>query len=82
PWTTGSLRFNFILGGSSRSPWQEFVAQRKIHGVIGVCHCPRMPDTAAAYEEFVLACKAYPLAQVKRCIAFDPNTEQVRREAC
>ncbi|CAI5461664.1 unnamed protein product [Closterium sp. Yama58-4] len=80
PWTTGSLRFNFILGGSSRSPWQEFVAQRKIHGVIGVCHCPRMPDTAAAYEEFVLACKAYPLAQVKRCIAFDPNTEQLAEE--
>ncbi|CAI5488815.1 unnamed protein product [Closterium sp. Naga37s-1] len=80
PWTTGSLRFNFILGGSSRSPWQEFVAQRKIHGVIGVCHCPRMPDTAAAYEEFVLACKAYPLAQVKRCIAFDPTTEQMAEE--
>ena len=30
PWTTGRLRFNFIRGGSSRSPWQEFAAQRKV----------------------------------------------------
>ena len=80
PWESGYLRFKFVLGGSSRSPWEDFQSQRKIHGVIGICHCPHSPDIAEAYEDFMAACKAYPSAQARRCFAFDPSDAQVEQD--
>jgi len=73
------LRFKFILGGASRQPWEDFQAQRRIHGVVGVCHGRRCPDLAASYEEFAAASKAYPGAQARRCLVFEPTDEQVSR---
>eukprot|EP00271_Cylindrocystis_brebissonii_P001330 TRINITY_DN11609_c0_g1_i1.p1 TRINITY_DN11609_c0_g1~~TRINITY_DN11609_c0_g1_i1.p1 ORF type:complete len:1279 (+),score=268.61 TRINITY_DN11609_c0_g1_i1:228-4064(+) len=79
PWDTGQLRFRFILGGATRSPWEDFQAQRKVHGVIGICHCPNSPDLGEAYDDFLQACRAYPSAQAKRCFAFDPSDAQVEQ---
>ena len=80
PWESGYLRFKFILGSSSRSPWEDFASQRKVHGVIGICHCPHSPDIAEAYEDFMAACRAYPSAQARRCFAFDPSDAQVEQD--
>ncbi|KAH7365567.1 hypothetical protein KP509_18G035400 [Ceratopteris richardii] len=81
PWSTGSLNFKFLVGGAPRSPWDDFQAQRKIHGLIGLSHCPTSPDIAATYEEFIAICKAYPSALVKRMLAFFPSdAHQVEQE--
>ncbi|MCO5566429.1 hypothetical protein L7F22_020106 [Adiantum nelumboides] len=73
PWSTGSLWFKFLVGGAPRSPWEDFQAQRKIHGIIGLCHCPTSLDIVAVYEQFTAICKAYPSALVKRMLAFFPS---------
>ncbi|KAJ9558991.1 hypothetical protein OSB04_013605 [Centaurea solstitialis] len=44
PWNNGNLRFKYVIGGSPPSPWEDFQSYRKIHGVIGICHCPSCPD--------------------------------------
>lgn len=81
PWNTGRLWFKFLVGGAARSPWEDFQAQRKIHGVIGLCHCPSSPDIAAVYDQFTALCKAYPSALVKRLFAFFPSdAHQVEQE--
>lgn len=81
PWNTGSLWFKFLVGGAPRSPWEDFQAQRKIHGIIGLCHCPTSPDIVAVYEQFTAICKAYPSALVKRMLAFFPSdVHQVEQE--
>ncbi|KAI5082954.1 hypothetical protein GOP47_0002697 [Adiantum capillus-veneris] len=81
PWSTGSLWFKFLVGGAPRSPWEDFQAQRKIHGVIGLCHCPTSPDIVAVHEQFSAICKAYPSALVKRMLAFFPSdVHQVEQE--
>lgn len=77
PWETGSLMLKFMVGGASRSPWEDFQAHRKILGVIGLCHCPLTPEISAAYEQFLTICKAYPSAQVTRCFAFHPADAQI-----
>eukprot|EP00249_Psilotum_nudum_P021179 c28007_g1_i1 orf=213-3731(+) len=80
PWDSGCLRFKFLVGGASRSPWEDFQAQRKIHGVIGLCHCPTSPDLGAVYEQFLGICKTYPSVLAKRCLAFYPDGNQVGQE--
>lgn len=79
PWDTGSLYLKFMVGGAARSPWEDFQAQRKILGVIGVCHCPNSPDVGAAYEQFSTVCKLYPSAHVNRCFAFHPTEAQIEK---
>lgn len=76
----GYLRFKYIIGSAPRVEWENFQANRKIHGVIGICHCPHSPDIGEAYEDFMRACRAYPSAQAKRCFAFDPTEEQVGQD--
>ncbi|KAJ7517734.1 hypothetical protein O6H91_21G038400 [Diphasiastrum complanatum] len=80
PWEKGSLRFKFMVGGAARSPWEDFQAQRKVLGVIGLCHCPLSHDLGAAYDQFVAICNAYPSAQTKRCFAFHPSDAQVEQD--
>eukprot|EP00250_Pteridium_aquilinum_P010698 c19573_g1_i1 orf=677-4231(-) len=81
PWSTGNLQFKFLVGGAPRSPWEDFQAQRKIHGIIGLCHCPTSPDIVSVYEQFIAICKAYPSALVKRMLAFFPSdAHQVEQE--
>lgn len=77
PWDSGSLRFKFIVGGSPLSPWEDFQSSRKVHGVIGICHCPSSPDLDAVVEEFGGLCKGYSSAVVKRCFAFAPGDTQL-----
>lgn len=77
PWDTGSLFFKFMVGGAARSPWEDFQAQRKILGVVGLCHCPLSPDIGAAYDQFMGVCRSYPSALAKRCFAFHPSDAQV-----
>ena len=77
PWDSGSLRFKFIVGGSPLSPWEDFQSSRKVHAVIGICHCPSSPHLDAVVEEFGALCKGYSSAVVKRCFAFAPGDNQV-----
>ncbi|XP_024360781.1 trafficking protein particle complex II-specific subunit 120 homolog [Physcomitrium patens] len=76
-WETGSLLLKFMVGGASKSPWEDFQAHRKILGVIGLCHLPLTPDISTAYDQFLTICKAYPSAQVTRCFAFHPTDVQI-----
>lgn len=80
PWETGNLLVKFMVGGAARSPWEEFQAQRKVLGVIGLCHCPFTPDISAAYEQYSTICKGYPSAQVTRCFAFHPTDGQMEQD--
>ncbi|EFJ36558.1 hypothetical protein SELMODRAFT_165701 [Selaginella moellendorffii] len=76
PWENGCLRFQFVIGRANRSQWEDFQAHRKVHGCIGVLHCPDVADLDAAYEKFVEICNEYPAAQTRRCFAFSPTQEQ------
>lgn len=77
PWDIGSLCFKFLVGGAPKSPWEDFQANRKCLGVIGLLHCPSSSDLGAAYDHFMAICRAYPSAQEKRCFAFYPRGDQV-----
>ncbi|KAK9080017.1 hypothetical protein SSX86_001692 [Deinandra increscens subsp. villosa] len=77
PWDSGSLSFKFILGGSPPSPWEDFQSNRKIHGVIGICHCPSSPDLDTVVHQFAAACKGYSSSLVQRCFAFSPGDAQL-----
>ncbi|CAM6021519.1 unnamed protein product [Sphagnum balticum] len=50
PWESESLLLKFLVGGAAKIPWEDFQAQKKILGVIGLCHCPLSPDLGSAYE--------------------------------
>ncbi|KAL6004205.1 hypothetical protein ACLOJK_004752 [Asimina triloba] len=76
PWDSGSLRFQFMLGGGPASPWEDFQSNRKILAVIGLCHCPSSPDLDLVADQFAAACKAYASALVQRCFAFCPSDSQ------
>ncbi|XP_024540956.1 trafficking protein particle complex II-specific subunit 120 homolog [Selaginella moellendorffii] len=80
PWENGCLRFQFVIGRANRSQWEDFQAHRKVHGCIGVLHCPDVADLDAAYEKFVEICNEYPAAQTRRCFAFSPTQEQVEQD--
>ncbi|GBG63133.1 hypothetical protein CBR_g36903 [Chara braunii] len=80
PWDGGYLNFKFILGGAAKSPWEDFQAHRRIHGVIGICHCPHSPNVIEVYDDFLQAAKAFPGAKSKRCFAFDPTDEHVAQD--
>lgn len=82
PWDSGSLRFKFMVGGSPPSPWEDFQSNRKIHGVIGICHCPSSPDLDLVIEQFSAACKGYSSSLVQRCFAFCPGDSQVKFSTC
>ncbi|MFS7996795.1 putative TRAPP II complex, Trs120 protein [Helianthus anomalus] len=77
PWDSGSLRFKFIVGGSPPSPWEDFQSNRKIHAVIGICHCPSAPDLDTVVDQFAVACKGYSSSVVQRCFAFSPGDSQL-----
>ncbi|KAJ9546561.1 hypothetical protein OSB04_019104 [Centaurea solstitialis] len=77
PWDSGSLKFKFIVGGSPPSPWEDFQSNRKIHGVIGICHCPSSPDLGSVVQQFATACKGYSSSLVQRCFAFSPGDTQL-----
>ncbi|KAG8381713.1 hypothetical protein BUALT_Bualt05G0001300 [Buddleja alternifolia] len=81
PWDSGRLRFNFILGGSPPSPWEDFQSNRKILAVIGICHCPSAPDLTSVAYQFNAACKSYSSALVQRCFAFCPGDSQLEEES-
>nr|XP_043611376.1 trafficking protein particle complex II-specific subunit 120 homolog [Erigeron canadensis] len=81
PWDTGgTLRFKYVIGGSPPCPWEDFHAYRKIHGVIGICHCPSSPDLDSVAVQFGLACKEFPSSLVSRCFAFSPADSQLEGE--
>lgn len=77
PWDSGTLLFKYVIGGSEPSPWEEFQAYRKIHGVIGICHCPSNSDLESVVVEFGSVCRSYGSALVRRCFAFSPGDSQV-----
>lgn len=77
-WDSGSMRFKFIIGGSPPSPWEDFQSNRKILGVIGICHCPSSPDLDTVVQQFANACKGYSSSLVQRCFAFSPGDTQVQ----
>ncbi|EFJ37466.1 hypothetical protein SELMODRAFT_77626 [Selaginella moellendorffii] len=79
-WETGKLRIKFMVGGAVRNPWEDFQAHRKIHGVIGLCHCPLSHDLGATYDKFLTICASYPSAQVKRCFGFHASDNQLKQE--
>ncbi|KAK1359172.1 trafficking protein particle complex II-specific subunit 120-like [Heracleum sosnowskyi] len=81
PWESGSLRFKFMIGGSPPSPWEDFQSNRKIHAVIGVCHCPSSPDLDSVIEQFQVACKPYSASIVHRCFAFCPADSQLEHDS-
>lgn len=66
-----------MVGGSPPSPWEDFQSNRKIHAVIGICHCPSSPDLDSVIEQFQVACKPYSASTVHRCFAFCPADSQV-----
>eukprot|EP00850_Spirogloea_muscicola_P015526 SM000119S25669 [mRNA] locus=s119:300248:306065:- [translate_table: standard] len=81
PWDSGALHLGFIPGGAPRSPWEDFQASRRILGVIGLCHATTAGAAlAAAYDDFLAACRSYPAAQTHRCFAFDVDDAEVEQE--
>eukprot|EP00850_Spirogloea_muscicola_P006670 SM000032S12054 [mRNA] locus=s32:184948:190760:- [translate_table: standard] len=81
PWDSGALHLGFVPGGAPRSPWEDFQASRRILGVIGLCHGPTAGAAlAAAYDDFLAACRSYPAAQTHRCFAFDVDDAEVEQE--
>eukprot|EP00850_Spirogloea_muscicola_P011419 SM000071S21043 [mRNA] locus=s71:50795:56673:- [translate_table: standard] len=81
PWDSGALHLRFVPGGAPRSPWEDFQASRRILGVIGLCHGPTAGAAlAAAYDDFLAACRSYPAAQTHRCFAFDVDDAEVEQE--
>lgn len=81
PWDSGYLRFKYVIGGSPPSPWEDFQSYRKIHGVIGICHCPSSPDLDSVVTQFVTACKLYSSSLIQRCFAFSPGDSQLENES-
>ncbi|XP_076957644.1 trafficking protein particle complex II-specific subunit 120 homolog isoform X2 [Bidens hawaiensis] len=81
PWDSGTLRFKYVIGESPPSPWEDFQAYRKIHAVIGICHCPSSPDLESVLLQFVEACNGYALSFVQRCFAFSPADSQLEKES-
>ncbi|KAI3683970.1 hypothetical protein L1987_84487 [Smallanthus sonchifolius] len=81
PWDSGNLRFKYVIGESPPSPWEDFQAYRKIHAVIGICHCPSSPDLETVLLQFVDACKGYASSFVQRCFAFSPADSQLEKES-
>jgi hypothetical protein len=77
PWDSGSLRFKFVLGGSTPSPWEDFQSHRKTLAVVGIVHCPSSPNLDAVIDQFSNSCKSYPSSLVDRCFAFYPIDSQV-----
>ncbi|KAF5193874.1 Trafficking protein particle complex ii [Thalictrum thalictroides] len=77
PWDTGSLRFQFNVGWSPLSPWEDFQSNRKIVAVIGICDCPSSPDLDVVAEQFAVASKGYTSSLVQRCFAFCPGEDQL-----
>lgn len=70
-----------MVGGSTLSPWEDFQSNRKIHALIGICHCPSSPDLDSVVDEFGNACKGYGSAMVQRCFAFSPGDSQLEDES-
>ncbi|XP_052173250.1 trafficking protein particle complex II-specific subunit 120 homolog [Diospyros lotus] len=81
PWDSGSLRFQFMIGGSPPSPWEDFQSNRKILAVIGICHCPSSPDLGSVIDQFSVACKSYSSSLVQRCFAFCPSDSQLEDDS-
>ncbi|XP_052626352.1 trafficking protein particle complex II-specific subunit 120 homolog isoform X2 [Lactuca sativa] len=81
PWYSGNLRFKYVIGGSPPSPWEDFQPYRKIHGVIGICHCPSSPDLGSVLAQFLAACKGYSSSLIQRCFAFSPCDSQLEDES-
>ncbi|KAK7260919.1 hypothetical protein RIF29_27220 [Crotalaria pallida] len=77
PWDSGSLRFKFVLGGATPSPWEDFQSHRKTLASVGIVHCPSSPDLDVVIDQFSTACKSYPSSLVDRCFAFCPNDTQL-----
>lgn len=81
PWDSGSIRLKFMIGGTPPSPWEDFQSNRKIHAVIGICHCPSSPDLDSVMVQFSAACKGYASSLVQRCFAFCPGDSQLEDES-
>lgn len=77
PWDSGTLRFKFVLGGATPSPWEDFQSHRKTLAVVGIVHCPSSPDLNAVVDQFANSYKSNPSSLVERCFAFYPNDSQV-----
>ncbi|GJT77658.1 trafficking protein particle complex II-specific subunit 120 [Tanacetum coccineum] len=77
PWDKGYLRFKYVVGESQPSGWEDFQAYRKIHCVLGICHCPSSPDLDRVVVQFVNECKGYESSLVNRCFAFSPADAQL-----
>ncbi|KAK9699908.1 hypothetical protein RND81_08G203300 [Saponaria officinalis] len=78
PWDSGCLRFQFILGGSPPSPWEDFQSNRKILAVIGIFHCPTSPDLHVVNDQFNLVCKGYNSTLAEKCFGFCPGDDQLK----
>ncbi|XP_057720746.1 trafficking protein particle complex II-specific subunit 120 homolog [Arachis stenosperma] len=77
PWDSGFIRFKFVLGGNSPSPWEDFQSHRKTLAVVGLCHCPSSPDLDSVIDQFNASCRSYSSSLVHRCFAFCPNDSQL-----
>ncbi|KAK9683542.1 hypothetical protein RND81_10G149100 [Saponaria officinalis] len=78
PWENGCLRFQFILGGSPSSPWEDFQSNRNFLSVIGIFHCPTSPDLRVVNDHFTLVCKGYNSALEQKCFGFCPGDDQLK----
>jgi trafficking protein particle complex subunit 9 len=59
PWKTGKMHFRFVAPEAARraSPLAALHTYRKILGVIGIVHCPCLPDIRQAYNFFEQLCR-------------------------
>lgn len=75
PWRGGALRLRFLGDGDARRRTRlaELHAGRAVLAVVGVVHCPLAEDLGAAAAEFARACRAFPDALARRCVAFEPG---------
>ena len=54
----------------------ELQFHRRIHGFIGIVHCPSNPDLDSIYEDFQDSCSRFSDVGYKRCFAFEPLESQ------
>ncbi|KAJ2469072.1 hypothetical protein GGI02_003508, partial [Coemansia sp. RSA 2322] len=74
----GMLRFHFTSTiGEEHEYLEGLQTYRQILGVIGIVDCEMCDDMQAAYDEFIHELSRHTTAVAYRCLAFDPQPDQL-----
>ncbi|KDD72036.1 hypothetical protein H632_c3968p0, partial [Helicosporidium sp. ATCC 50920] len=79
PWRTGHMSFSFLEEEEALTPapLSPLHSHRAVAGVIGVLHCPSVPDVAREVAQFEKVCRTFKGASTVRLAAFGPSDSQM-----